>query len=161
MGYSSPSGNRAPYSFARASGGCQNASMKKSLNFFATLLAAALIFLSPARAQQSPQTPAPATQQLAASGAQQTAPAASAQAPATTPKKAPSAKTGQTPARKTTTPLTLDTQKDKVSYAIGMNIGTAMKRDGLDVDTAILLRGVKDALAGSKPLMTEQEAQAA
>src|SRR5207245_10287421 len=62
--------------------------------------------------------------------------------------------------RKTTTPLTLNTQKDKVSYAIGMNIGAAMKRDGVDVDTAILLRGVKDALDGSKPLLTDQEAQA-
>jgi len=41
-----------------------------------------------------------------------------------------------------------------------MNIGTAMKRDGVDVDTAILLRGLQDALAGSKPLLTDQEVQA-
>jgi len=55
--------------------------------------------------------------------------------------------------------LELKTDKDKVSYAIGMNVGTAMKRDGLDVDTAILLRGIKDALTGAKPLLTDQEAQ--
>jgi FKBP-type peptidyl-prolyl cis-trans isomerase FklB len=40
-----------------------------------------------------------------------------------------------------------------------MNIGSAMKRDEVDVDTAILLRGLKDALAGSKLLLTDQEAQ--
>ncbi len=34
-----------------------------------------------------------------------------------------------------------------------------MKRDGIDVDTAILLRGLKDAFAGSKLLLTDQEAQ--
>lgn len=34
-----------------------------------------------------------------------------------------------------------------------------MKRDGVDVDTAILMRGLKDALAGSTPLLSDQEAQ--
>jgi FKBP-type peptidyl-prolyl cis-trans isomerase FklB len=124
--------------------------MKKPLNLLGTLLLALTIFLGRAQAQQTP-----------ASGAQQPSPAASSQAPAATPKRAAAAKTGQSPAAKTPPVLTLTTPKDKVSYAIGMNIGTAMKRDGLDVDTAILLRGVKDALAGSKSLMTEQEAQAA
>ncbi len=114
-----------------------------------TLFAALTIFLGRAQAQQTP-----------ASSAEQPSPAASSQAPTATPKKAPAAKPGQTPARKTATPLTLTTDKDKVSYAIGMNIGTAMKRDGVDVDTAILLRGLQDALAGSKPLLTDQEVQA-
>jgi FKBP-type peptidyl-prolyl cis-trans isomerase len=58
-------------------------------------------------------------------------------------------------------PLTLKTQKDKASYAIGMNIGKSMKKDSVDIDTAILLRGLKDGLAGSKPLLTDDEARAA
>jgi len=123
--------------------------MRKSLRLAVTLFAALTIFLGRAQAQQTP-----------ASSAEQPSPAASSQAPTATPKKAPAAKPGQTPARKTATPLTLTTDKDKVSYAIGMNIGTAMKRDGVDVDTAILLRGLQDALAGSKPLLTDQEVQA-
>lgn len=122
--------------------------MKKPLSLLVTLFAALTIFLGRVCAQQTP-----------ASSAQQPPPAASSQAPSATPKKAPAAKPGQAPAKKTTTPLTLNTQKDKVSYAIGMNIGTAMKRDAVDVDTVILLRGLKDALAGSKPLLTDQEAQ--
>jgi FKBP-type peptidyl-prolyl cis-trans isomerase len=56
-------------------------------------------------------------------------------------------------------PLKLTTQKDKLSYAIGMNIGASMKKDGLDIDPAILSRAIKDGLAGSKPLMTEDEAR--
>ena len=123
--------------------------MKKPFSFVVILFAALTIFLGRAQAQQTP-----------ASSAEQPSPAASSQAPTATPKKAPAAKPGQTPARKTATPLTLTTDKDKVSYAIGMNIGTAMKRDGVDVDTAILLRGLQDALAGSKPLLTDQEVQA-
>jgi FKBP-type peptidyl-prolyl cis-trans isomerase FklB len=152
----------APHRFAKRRGECQNDGMKKPLRFasFAVTLFAALIivlgFLGRIQAQQ---TPASSAQQPSASAAHP--PAASSQTPATTPKKAPGAKPGQTPAKKTVTPLTLNTDKDKVSYAIGMNIGAAMKRDGVDVDTDILLRGLKDALAGSKLLLTDQEAQTA
>jgi|HubBroStandDraft_1064217.scaffolds.fasta_scaffold07536_4 FKBP-type peptidyl-prolyl cis-trans isomerase FklB len=57
--------------------------------------------------------------------------------------------------------LTLTTDKDKDSYAIGMNIGKSLHRDAVDVDPAILLRGLKDAMAGGKTLLTEEEAKAA
>ncbi len=53
----------------------------------------------------------------------------------------------------------LKTQKDKISYAIGMNVGTNLRRDALDVDPTLLTRGLQDALAGSKPLLTEEEAR--
>jgi FKBP-type peptidyl-prolyl cis-trans isomerase len=56
--------------------------------------------------------------------------------------------------------LTLNTPKDKVSYAIGQNIGKSLKRDAVDVDPAILLRAIKDVLADNKPLLTDQEVQA-
>ena len=54
----------------------------------------------------------------------------------------------------------LKTDKDKQSYAIGMNIGKSIHRDGVDVDANILLRGMKDALAGGKTVLTDDEAKA-
>lgn len=53
----------------------------------------------------------------------------------------------------------LKTDKDKQSYAIGMNIGKSIHRDGVDVDPNILLRGMKDAIAGGKTALTEDEAK--
>jgi FKBP-type peptidyl-prolyl cis-trans isomerase FklB len=88
---------------------------------------------------------------------------AAQQTPASSPKPATTANTGSiakphtATAAKSTQTLTLKTQKDKVSYAIGMNIGMGMKKDSLDVDPVILARGLKDALSGAKPLMTEAE----
>jgi len=55
--------------------------------------------------------------------------------------------------------LVLKNQKDKVSYIIGMDIGTNLKKQSIDIDSNILAKGVKDALAGTKPLLTEQEIQ--
>jgi FKBP-type peptidyl-prolyl cis-trans isomerase FklB len=56
--------------------------------------------------------------------------------------------------------LVLKTDKEKQSYAIGMNIGKSIHRDGVDVDPNILLRGMKDALAGGKTVLTDDEAKA-
>jgi len=55
--------------------------------------------------------------------------------------------------------LALKSQKDKVSYIIGMDIGTNLKKQSIDIDSNILAKGVKDALSGGKPLLTEQEIQ--
>jgi FKBP-type peptidyl-prolyl cis-trans isomerase FklB len=55
--------------------------------------------------------------------------------------------------------LVLKNQKDKVSYIIGMNIGNDLKRQSIDISPKILAEGVQQALAGSKPLLTEQEIQ--
>src|ERR1022692_2199489 len=92
--------------------------------------------------------------------AQQTTPASTAK-PATAAKSTTTAKPHTATAAKIPQILTLKTQKDKVSYAIGMNIGQGMKKDSLDVDPDILARGVKDAMTGAKPLMAEEEARAA
>ena len=54
----------------------------------------------------------------------------------------------------------LKTDKDKESYAIGLNIGKSIQRDGVDVDPNILLRGMKDALSDAKPALTDDEAKA-
>jgi FKBP-type peptidyl-prolyl cis-trans isomerase FklB len=57
-------------------------------------------------------------------------------------------------------PLLLKTDKDKESYAIGMNIGNSIHRDGVDVNPDILSRGLKDSLAGGKTVLTDDEAKA-
>ncbi len=51
----------------------------------------------------------------------------------------------------------LKTQKDKVSYAIGLDVGNSLKKNELDVDPDILATAIKDVLSNSKPLMTDQE----
>jgi FKBP-type peptidyl-prolyl cis-trans isomerase len=100
-------------------------------------------------------------QQIPAASPQQ-APAAKTQpAPAAGAQKSPAAKTGQSTRPRTQTVLTLKTQKDKVSYALGMNLGTNLHKQSVEVDPAIVLRGLRDALAASKTLLTDDEARAA
>lgn len=55
--------------------------------------------------------------------------------------------------------LVLKNQKEKVSYIIGMNIGTNFKKQLIDIDPSILAKGIQGALSGTKPLLTEQEIQ--
>jgi FKBP-type peptidyl-prolyl cis-trans isomerase FklB len=55
--------------------------------------------------------------------------------------------------------LVLKNQKDKVSYIFGMDIGSNLKKQSIDVDPNILAKGVKDAFSGEKPLLTDQEIQ--
>jgi FKBP-type peptidyl-prolyl cis-trans isomerase FklB len=102
------------------------------------------------------QTPAASSQQAPAAKA---APSAAAGAP-----KASATKTGAATKPKTPAPFTLKTQKDKVSYAIGSNVGKGLAgqlhQQSVEVDQAILLRGMKDALAGGKMLLTDDEAKA-
>ena len=89
----------------------------------------------------------------------QTPPAKKPAAPAA--KKSPSAAKKTGTAAKPGTVTTLTTTKQKASYAIGMNWGTGLHRQNIDVDTAALLQGMKDALAGGKTLLTEDEARSA
>ena len=64
----------------------------------------------------------------------------------------------KTAATKTAAPaLALTTPKDKTSYAIGADLGNKLKASSIDVDPAILTRGIKDVLAGSKTAMTDEE----
>jgi FKBP-type peptidyl-prolyl cis-trans isomerase FklB len=106
---------------------------------------------------------AASAQQTPASGTQQ-APAVSAPAkPAGSAQTSAAPKTGQTPgAKRPAAPAApLQTSKQKASYAIGQNIGKGLKKDEVDVDGASLARGIRDALAGNKSLLTEEEAKAA
>jgi FKBP-type peptidyl-prolyl cis-trans isomerase FklB len=110
-----------------------------------------LLLAIPAAAQTATsarQAPSSATPAAAA-------PAAKAQkAPATTAKPGQASGTARA---KSTTPLTLKTQQDKASYAVGLGLGKSLKRDGVDVDPAIVSRGLRDALAGGKTLLTDDE----
>lgn len=49
--------------------------------------------------------------------------------------------------------------KDKVSYAIGLNIGKDFKQQEIDVDPELLAQGIRDAVAGVEPQLSEEQVQ--
>lgn len=51
----------------------------------------------------------------------------------------------------------LKSQKEKISYIIGMDIGRNFKKQVIDIDPDILARGIKDGLSGAKALLSDQE----
>jgi FKBP-type peptidyl-prolyl cis-trans isomerase FklB len=118
--------------------------MLKSLTTAVTTLAAGIMLLGLAQAQQTP--------------AANTQPA--------TPAKATKAAATKTPAKaaavKPAAPLT--TVKDKFSYAVGMNfgagLGTKLRQGSVEFDPNLATQGFKDGLSGAKTRLTEQEAQA-
>src|SRR5450432_2079403 len=112
--------------------------MQKSLIIVLQLLAAGTMLLGLAPAQTPAATTTPA------------APAKSAQGTA--------AKKPTTGAKPPT--VLLKTQKDKASYAVGMSIGTGLHRQGVPVDAALVARGLRDAMTGAKPLLTDDEMKA-
>jgi FKBP-type peptidyl-prolyl cis-trans isomerase FklB len=120
--------------------------MRKPLIVLGTFLAAGVMLMGTTQAQTSSASPTPTPAKKPATATKSTSSAAT--------------KTG-TPVAKTGAVTTLTTDKQKASYAIGMNWGTGLHRQGIDLDTPALLQGMKDALAGGKTLMTEEEASAA
>jgi FKBP-type peptidyl-prolyl cis-trans isomerase FklB len=132
---------------ARAMG--QYKHMQKSLIIMFQLFAAGMM-LGIGPAQQTPAAPAQPSQPTS----RQAAPAKTQKAPAA--KKVPVT-------TKSASAVTLKTQKEKASYALGVKIGGDLRKQGVNaaVDPVIAARGFKDALAGSKPLLTEDEVRAA
>jgi FKBP-type peptidyl-prolyl cis-trans isomerase FklB len=51
----------------------------------------------------------------------------------------------------------LTTDKDKLSYAIGMDLGDNFKESSIEVNPVVLGNGVKDALSGGTTLMTSDQ----
>ena len=51
----------------------------------------------------------------------------------------------------------LKTPQDKVSYAIGVEVAKSLKAQGVDVDTEVMIKGLKDALGTGKLLLTDDE----
>jgi len=126
--------------------------MRKSLTFMLQLLAAGMMLLGIAPAQQTPAaTPNPPASGQAASA--QASTAAKKPASTTATKKA-------TTTAKPAAPVVLKTDKDKESYAMGMNLGLGLHRQGMTLDSALVARGMKDAMTGGKTALTEDEARA-
>jgi FKBP-type peptidyl-prolyl cis-trans isomerase FklB len=53
----------------------------------------------------------------------------------------------------------LKTDKDKFSYALGMNFGESFRKQGLDLDPAVFAKAVAESFKGGKTAMTDQEMQ--
>ena len=51
----------------------------------------------------------------------------------------------------------LKTDKDRLSYSMGVSIGKNFKKEGTDVDLNLLMKGMKSALASEHLLMTDKE----
>jgi FKBP-type peptidyl-prolyl cis-trans isomerase FklB len=110
--------------------------MKKTLAIGVTILAAALILAASARKQHS------LTSNLLSTFASK------------------AAQSSGNPAQADASSV-LKTDKDKASYAIGMNMGQSLQKASVDVDPALVARGLTDTLAGGKILLTDDEARAA
>ena len=54
----------------------------------------------------------------------------------------------------------LKTEKDKLSYAMGMDLGGQLKANAVDIDPALFAEGLKAALGGGKTLLTDADAKA-
>ncbi len=91
--------------------------------------------------------------------AQDAAPTTQSSQPASKAAQTTGSTAEKTPAPKKTTAadaLTLNTDKEKRSYALGMSIGQSLSKQGLPVDSALVARGLKDAMAGDT-VMTADE----
>jgi FKBP-type peptidyl-prolyl cis-trans isomerase FklB len=132
--------------------------MPKSLMIAPQLLAASVLlgsaFAQPASPQQgSSQQGSTATSATGQTGSQ-TTPKTSSGTASNTAKK-PAARPGAS------APVVLKTDRDKQSYAMGMNLGNRLKQPGIKLDSALVARGLRDAQNGGKTAMTEEEARAA
>src|SRR5271169_5303286 len=120
--------------------------MRKSLTFMLQFLAAGMMLLGVAPAQQTPAaTTNPPTSGQASTAAKKPASTTAAKKTATT--------------AKTAAPLTLKTDNEKQSYAMGMNLGMGLRHQGMTLDPALVARGMKDAMGGGKTLLSEDEAR--
>jgi FKBP-type peptidyl-prolyl cis-trans isomerase FklB len=51
----------------------------------------------------------------------------------------------------------LSGEKQKLSYALGMSLGSSLRKASLDADLSLLTQGIKDGLSAGPTLLTEQE----
>ena len=54
-------------------------------------------------------------------------------------------------------PVVLKDQRDKASYSIGVNIGSGIKANALDLNTDALVTGLEDGISGAKPQLSDKE----
>ncbi len=62
-----------------------------------------------------------------------------------------------TPQNTATTDITLDTQDQKVSYAIGRQFGQSLKAQGVNVDVDVMAMSIQDVITDKKSRMTDEE----
>jgi FKBP-type peptidyl-prolyl cis-trans isomerase FklB len=55
--------------------------------------------------------------------------------------------------------LELKGQKDKESYSLGYQFGQSVKHQGFDIKLELYTSGIRDALSGSKPQLSQEEMQ--
>lgn len=53
--------------------------------------------------------------------------------------------------------LSLETERDRVNYAIGVNIINNIKQQGIDIDLNLVIQGMQDEFAGKGLLLTDAE----
>jgi FKBP-type peptidyl-prolyl cis-trans isomerase FklB len=51
----------------------------------------------------------------------------------------------------------LATENDRINYSLGYQVGGDMKRQQVEVDGDILLRGIRDAMNGTTPVLSEED----
>lgn len=54
-------------------------------------------------------------------------------------------------------PLALKTQKDKVSYGIGVDMVKNLKRQGIEADLDLVIKGMRDGSSGARLLMSDAD----
>jgi FKBP-type peptidyl-prolyl cis-trans isomerase len=54
-------------------------------------------------------------------------------------------------------PADLKDPTAQANYAIGLNLGTALRRDGVPADPRTIARGLQDGLAGATPALTQEQ----
>lgn len=120
--------------------------MRKLIPGFAFLLSLAILIYVPAAAAQGA---APAAKQLPDAPKPQSRPSAPAPAPESNAAASASQPAGP-----------FKDQMEKYSYALGLSIGGTFKRQSLDLNVPSFDQGLKDALAGGKTLLTDEELKA-
>jgi FKBP-type peptidyl-prolyl cis-trans isomerase FklB len=51
----------------------------------------------------------------------------------------------------------IKSQNDKLSYGLGVDMARNIKKQNLEVDTELIIKGIKDGLAGGKLLISDKE----
>ena len=51
----------------------------------------------------------------------------------------------------------LNTDRDKLSYSVGIDLGKNLKRQDIDINPTVMAKGIQDGMSGGAMLMTEQE----
>lgn len=55
--------------------------------------------------------------------------------------------------------LSLDNENARINYSLGYQIGGDFKRQGIEMDSAAMMKGIEDALSAAEPLISAQDMQ--